>query len=122
VEQFKYLAKTVANRDYTQEQSKIKLKAGNPIYPSVQGLLSSSLLSKNLMINIYGNIISPSCLYGCETLSLTLRDERSLRVLENGVLRRLFGLKKDEVTVERRKLHNEEHGDLHFLQNIIRVI
>ena len=64
----------------------------------MQNLLSSSLLSKNLKIKIYRNIIFPVVLYGCETWSLTLREERRLRVFENRVLRRVFGPKTDEVT------------------------
>ena len=60
-------------------------------------------------------------LYGCETWSLTLREERRLRVFENRVLRRVFGPKRDEVTGEWRKLHNEELRDLYSLPNIVRV-
>ena len=58
-------------------------------------------------IKIYRTIILPVVLYGCETWSLTLRDEHRLRVFENRVLRRVFGPKRDEVTGEWRKLHNE---------------
>jgi hypothetical protein len=61
-------------------------------------------------------------LYGCETWSLTLREERRLRVFENRVLRRVFGAKRDEVTGECRKLHNEELNDLYSLPNIVRVV
>ena len=61
-------------------------------------------------------------LYGCETWSLTLREERRLRAFENRVLRRVFGLKRDEVTGEWRKLHNEELNDLYSLPNIVRVV
>ena len=61
-------------------------------------------------------------LYGCETWSLTLREERRLRVFENRVLRRVFGAKREEVTVEWRKLHNEELRDLYSLSNIVRVV
>jgi len=73
----------------------------------VQNLLSTNLLSKNLKITIYRTIILPVVLYGCETWSLTLREERRLRVFENRVLRRIFGPRRDEVTGECRKLHNE---------------
>jgi hypothetical protein len=64
-----------------------------------------SLLSKNIKNEIYGTIIFPVVLYGCETWSLTLREEHKLRVLENRVLRRIFGHKRDEVTGEYRKLN-----------------
>jgi hypothetical protein len=70
--------------------------------------LYSRLLSKNLRFKIYRNIILPVVLYGCETWSLTMREERRLKVFENRVLRRMFGPKRDEVAVEWRKLHNEE--------------
>ena len=64
----------------------------------------------------------PVVLYGCETWSLTLREERKLRVLENMVLRRIFGPRRDEVTGEWRRLHNEELNDLYCSPNIVRVI
>jgi hypothetical protein len=60
--------------------------------------------------------------YGCETCSLISREERKLRVFENTVLRRILGPKRDEVTREWKKLHNEEFNDLKFSPNIIRVI
>jgi len=88
----------------------------------VQNLLSSKLPSKNLKIKIYRTIILPVVLYGCETWSLTLREERRLRVFENRVLRRVFGPKRDEVTGEWRKLLNEEFRDLYSLPNIVRVV
>jgi len=91
-------------------------------YDSVQNLLSSSVLSKKLKIKIYRTIILPVVLYGCETWSLTLREERRLRVFENRVLRRVFGPKRDEVTGEWRKLHNENLSDLYSLPNIVRVV
>jgi hypothetical protein len=84
-------------------------------------LLSSSLLSKNLKIKIYRTIILP-VLYGCETWSLTPREECRLRVFEHRVLRRLFAPKRDEVIGEWRKLHNGELHDLYSSPNIVQVI
>ena len=98
------------------------MKLRNACYFSVQNLLSSSLLSKNLKIKIYRTIDLSVVLYGCETWSLTKREERRLRVFENRVLRRVFGHKRDEVTGEWRKLHNEELSDLYSLPNIVRVV
>jgi hypothetical protein len=65
-------------------------------YHSVQKLLSSRLLSKNIKIRIYKTVIFPVVLYGCETWSLTLREEHRLRVFEYRVLRKIFGPKRDE--------------------------
>ena len=64
----------------------------------------------------------PVVLYGCESWSQTLREERRLRVFENGVLRRKFGPKRDEVTGEWRKLYNQELKGLYSSPNIVRVI
>jgi len=75
-----------------------------------------------VLFKIYRTIILPVVLYGCETWSFTLREERRLRVFENRVLRRVFGLKRDEVTGEWRTLHNEELSDLYCSPNIVRVI
>jgi hypothetical protein len=79
-------------------------------------------VSKKLKIRIYKTIILPVVLYGCETWSLTLREEHRLRVFENRVLRRIFGQKRDEVTGEWRKLNNEELCDLYSSPSIIRII
>ena len=84
--------------------------------------MSSNWLAKNLKIKKYRNIILPFLLYGCEAWSPTLREERRLRGFEYRVLRRMFGLRRDEVTEERRKLHNEELNDLYCSPNIVRVI
>jgi hypothetical protein len=95
-----------------QEEIKRRLNSGNAWYHSVQNLLTSWLLSKNLKSRIYNPIILPVVLYGCETWSLTSREEHRLGMFKNRVLRRIFGPKRDEVTGEWRKLHNEELHDL----------
>jgi hypothetical protein len=77
---------------------------------------------KNININTYRNKLRPVVLYGCETWSLTFREERRLTVFENMVLRRIFGPKRDEVTRDWRKLHIEERNDLYSSLNTIRVI
>ena len=79
-------------------------------------------LSKNLKTKIYRTIILPVVLYGCEAWSLTAREERKLRVFENMVLRRICGPRRDEVTGEWRRLHNEELNGLYSSPNIVRVI
>ena len=95
VEEFKYLGTTLKNQNSIEEEIKSKLKSGNAFFHSVQNLLSSSLLSKNLKIKIYRTIILRVVLYGCETWSLTLRKERRLRVFENRVLRRVYWPKRN---------------------------
>jgi hypothetical protein len=74
-----------------QEEIKSRLNSGNACYHSVQSLLSSRLLSRNVKVKIYKTVILPVVLYGCETWSLTVREEHRLRVFENRVLRRIFG-------------------------------
>jgi len=122
VEGFKYLGTTFTNQNCIAEEIKSRLRSGNACYHSVQNLLSSRLLSKNLKIKIYRSIVLPVVLYGCETWSLTLREERKLRVFENMVLRRIFGSRRNEVMGEWRRLHNEELNDLYSSPNIVRVI
>ena len=121
MEEFKYLGTTLTNQNSIPEDIKSSLRSGNACYHSVQNLLSSRLLSKNVKIKIYRTIILPVVLYGYETRSLTLREERKLRAFENTVLRRIFGPRSDEVTGEWRRLHNEELNDFYSLPNIVRV-
>jgi len=112
VEQLEYLERTLTNHSFIQEENKSRLKGRNACCHSVQNILSSSLLftiqKYTIKIKICISLILLIVWYGCETWSLTVREERSLKVLENRVLRRVFGSKSDEVTGEWRKLHNEE--------------
>jgi hypothetical protein len=89
VEEFIYSGTTLTNKNSLQEEIKTRLKSENAFYHSVQNILSSSLLSKDLKVKIYRTIIFPVILYG----SLTLSEELRLRVLENKVLRRNLGLR-----------------------------
>jgi hypothetical protein len=95
VAQFRYLGTTITNQNLIQEEIKRRLNSVNACYHSVQNLLSSRLLPKNIKIIIYNIIILPVVLYGCEIWSLTLREEHRLRVFENRVLRRIFRSKRD---------------------------
>ena len=122
MEEFKYLGTTLTNQNSIPEEIKSRLKSGIACYYLVQNFLSSRLLSKNLKIKIYRTIILPVVLYGCETWSLKLREERKLRVFENMVLRRIFGPRRGEVTGDWRRLHNEELNYLYSSPNILRVI
>jgi hypothetical protein len=92
------MEKTVTNQNLIQEEIKRILNSSNACYHSVQNILSYRLLSKNVKIRIYKSIILPVVLYGCETWSLTVREEHKLRMFENMVLRRIYGPKSDEVT------------------------
>jgi hypothetical protein len=83
VEQFEYLGTTLTNQNFIHEEIKSRLKSGNACYHSVQNLLSSSLLSKNVKIKIYRTIMLSVVLYGYETWSLTLMEECRLRFFEN---------------------------------------
>jgi len=98
VQEFKYLGTTLMNQNSIQEEIKSRLKSGNACYHSVQNLSSCGLLSKNFKIKICRTIILPVVLYGCKIWLHTLREECMLRVFENRVLRRLFGIRRDEVT------------------------
>jgi hypothetical protein len=89
VAKFKSLRTTLTNQNDIHDEIKSRLNSGNACYYSAQNLLSSRLMSKNLKIKIYKTVISPVVLYGCETWSLTLREEHRLRVFENRVLGRI---------------------------------
>jgi hypothetical protein len=90
VAKFKYLGKALTDQNCMQEDIKSRLNSGNACYHSVQGILSSRLLSRNVKVKMYKTVSLPVILYGCETWSLTLREDHRLRVFENRVLRRIF--------------------------------
>ncbi|KAJ4451247.1 hypothetical protein ANN_02708 [Periplaneta americana] len=121
-EKFKYLGATVTNINDTREEIKHRIIMGNACYYSIEKLLSSSLLSKNLKVRIYKTVILPVVLYGCETWTLTLREEQRLRVFENKIFGKIFGANGNEVTGEWRKLHNAELHAMYPSPDIIRNI
>jgi hypothetical protein len=90
VAQFKYFGTTATKQNFILEEIERRLNSGNTCYHSVQHLSSSRLLSKNVKIITYEIIILPMFLYGCEILSLTLREEHGLRVFGTRLLRRIF--------------------------------
>jgi hypothetical protein len=102
--------------DLIQEEIKRRLNSGNACYHSVQNLLPSRLLSKNIKLRIHKGTLLSVVLHGCETWPLTLRGKHRMRVSESRVLRRVSGPKVVEVTGGWRKLHNEEFHNVYFLQ------
>ena len=119
MECFKYLGTNLTNKNSVREEIKNRLKSGNACYHSVQNLLSSSLLSKNMKFKIYRTITLPVVVHGRETVSVALREELRVNVFQNRVLNRIFGSNRDEVTAEWRRLHNEELYDLNSSRNIL---
>jgi hypothetical protein len=115
------LGTTLTNQNNIHDEIKRRLNSENACYYSVQNLLSSRLISKNLKIKIHKAVILPVVLYGCETLCLTLGEEHRLRVSENRVLGKIFGPKREE-DGSLRKLHNDELHSLYSSPNIVRVI
>jgi hypothetical protein len=122
VAKFKYLGTKLTDQYHMHEEIKSRLNSGNACCHSVQSLLSSCLLSRKLKVKIYKTIILPVVWYGCETWSLTLREEHRLRVFENRVLRGMFGPTRDEVTGEWRKVHRGELHNLYSSPDIVRQI
>jgi hypothetical protein len=118
---FKYLGTTLTNQNYIHDEIKGRLNSGNACYYSVQNILSSCLILKNSKIKIYKTVILPVVLYGCETWSLTLREEHRLRVFENRVLSRKFEPKR-ELEGSWRKLQNDKLHSLYSSPNIFWVI
>jgi hypothetical protein len=104
------------------EEINSRIISGNACYHSIQSLLSSFLLPRNVKVKIYKIIVLQVVLYGYETSSLTLKDERVLRVFENRVLRSTFGLERDEITGEWRRLHIGELHNLYSSRSIVRQI
>jgi hypothetical protein len=121
VAKLNYLGTTLTNENDIRDEIKSRLYSGNACDYSVQNPLSSSHISKNLMIKIYKTGILPVVLYGYETWSPILGEEHRLRVSENRVLRKIFGPKREE-DGSWRKLHNDELHSLYSSKNIVRVI
>jgi hypothetical protein len=121
VAKFKYFGMTLTNQNDIHDEIKSRLNSGNACYYSVQNLLSSRLISKDLKIKIYKSVILPVVLYGYETWSLTLREDHRLRVIEKRVLRRIFRPKREEDRSCRKSCSDELHG-LYSSCSIVRVI
>ena len=113
LEHFNYLGTSLTNQNFFHEEIKCRLQSGNTCYYLAQNLSSSSLLSKNIKVQIYGTIILPFALYGCNTWSSTVSEEHRLKVFSNRVLRKEYGPMRDEVTGHWGRWHNETLYDLY---------
>ena len=116
------LETTLTNKKFDSRRNSEQILFRERFLSFSQKILSFTLLSKNIKFKIYRTIILSVVLYGCETCSLTLREELKLRVFENKVWRKVFGPKKGWVTGEWRRLHYEELCAPYSSPNIIRVI
>jgi hypothetical protein len=96
VAKFKFLGTALTNQNGVRDEIKNTLNSRNACYYSVQNILSSCFIWKNLKIKIYKTVILPIVLYGCETWSLTLGEEHRMRAFENSVLRKIFGPEREE--------------------------
>jgi hypothetical protein len=105
--QLKHFGTTVTIQSMIKEEIKRRFNSGNACYHSILNLSSISLQSKNVKIRIIKTIILPVFVFRCKTWSLTLREEHWVRILQNGVRKGIFGLKRNEVTGSWRGLHNE---------------
>jgi hypothetical protein len=121
VAQFRYLGTTITNQNLVQEEIERRLNSDNACCHSVQNILSSRQLSKNIKIKTYKPIILTMVLYVCKTWVLTLREKHRLKVSENRVLR-ICEPKTDKETGGSRKLQYEELHNLYSSPNVIRMI
>jgi len=119
VNKFTYLGAYVTSKNEVTEEIKSRLVSGNACFYSVQKLLTSRLISRKLKLKIYRTAILPD---GCESWSTTLADEHKLRVFESKVLRKIYGPKRDEMTGEWRRLHNEEQQGLYDSPDVVKIM
>ena len=115
------LGKTLKNKNCIREEIKSRVTSRHAYYHSVQNILSLISLSRNTEIKIHRTVILPVVLYGCEVLSLILREKHRLRMFKNRVLQKITGPKRDGETEGWRRLHNGELRDLYISPNMMWV-